>query len=147
MTTHYWSDFVPNSTLYRLMSGFYRTFATDVACRQLLFRSPCPVPLGLAYVLLVETNPFSELVVIFTKYALRISLGTFSILLDVIVVIILNICVQLTFIVINHCAKVTELLLWYFLEHWEAGKVPLFYKLIKNMHCNVLQRYTYQSVD
>ena len=38
-------------------------------------------PLGLAYVLLVETNPFSELVVIFSDYALRISLGTFSILL------------------------------------------------------------------
>ena len=29
--------------------------------------------------------------------------------------------------VINHCAKVTELLLWYFLEHWEAGKVPLLH--------------------
>ena len=37
-------------------------------------------PLGLAYVLLVETNHFSELVVTFTDYALRISLGTFSIL-------------------------------------------------------------------
>ena len=42
---------------------------------------PGPVPSGLAYVLLVETNPFSELVVIFPDYALRISLGTFSILL------------------------------------------------------------------
>ena len=31
------------------------------------------------------------------------------------------------FIVINHCAKVTELLLWYFLEHSEAGKVPLLH--------------------
>ena len=31
--------------------------------------------------------------------------------------------------VINHCAKVTELLLWYFLEHWEAGKVPLLQKV------------------
>ena len=40
-----------------------------------------PSHLGLAYVLLVETNPFSELVVIFPDYALRISLGTFSILL------------------------------------------------------------------
>ena len=28
----------------------------------------------------VETNPFHELVVIFTDYALQISLGTFSIL-------------------------------------------------------------------
>ena len=48
---------------------------------RLLLRTPGPVPLGLAYVLLVETNPFPELVVIFTDYALRISLGTFSILL------------------------------------------------------------------
>ena len=31
----------------------------------LLLRTPRPVPLGLAYVLLVETNPFSELVMIF----------------------------------------------------------------------------------
>ena len=42
---------------------------------------PGLVPFRLAYVLLVETNPFSELVVIFPDYALRISLGTFSILL------------------------------------------------------------------
>ena len=49
---------------------------------RLLHCSPAgPVPLGLAYVLLVENNPFSELVVIFPDYALRISLGTFSILL------------------------------------------------------------------
>ena len=40
-----------------------------------------PSNLGLAYVLLVETNPFLELVVISPDYALRISLGTFSILL------------------------------------------------------------------
>ena len=46
---------------------------------RVLFRTPGPVFLGLAYVLLVETNPFSVLVVIFTDYALRISLGTFSI--------------------------------------------------------------------
>ena len=38
---------------------------------------------GLAYVLLVETNPFLELVVIFPDYALRISFGTFSILLAI----------------------------------------------------------------
>ena len=48
---------------------------------RLLLRTPGPVPLELAYVLLVETNPFSELVVICTDYALRISLCTFSILL------------------------------------------------------------------
>ena len=50
---------------------------------RLLLRLPGPVPLVLAYVLLVETNPsFSELVVIFPDYALRIYLGTFSISLS-----------------------------------------------------------------
>ena len=45
---------------------------------RLLLRTPGPVPLGLAYALLVETNPsFSE-----PDYALRISLGTFSIFLS-----------------------------------------------------------------
>ena len=44
---------------------------------RLLLRTPGPVPLGLAYILLVETNPLP----ILTDYALRISLGTFSILL------------------------------------------------------------------
>ena len=34
MTTPYWSDFVPNSTFYRILRGFHRTFATGVACRQ-----------------------------------------------------------------------------------------------------------------
>ena len=34
MTTPYWSDFVPNSTFNRNLSGFHRTFATGVACRQ-----------------------------------------------------------------------------------------------------------------
>ena len=34
MTTPYRSDFVPNSTFYRILSGFHRTFATGVACRQ-----------------------------------------------------------------------------------------------------------------
>ena len=40
-----------------------------------------PSQLGLASVLLVETNSFPELVVIFPDHALRTSLGTFSILL------------------------------------------------------------------
>ena len=53
----------------------------------LVLRTPGPVPLGLAYVLLVETNPFPELVIIFPDYALRISIGTFSILLATIQVI------------------------------------------------------------
>ena len=60
------------------MSGFDRTFATEVG--RLLLRAPGPVPLGFAYVLLVETNPFSEFVVTFPDHALRISLDTFSIL-------------------------------------------------------------------
>ena len=34
MTTPYWSDFVPNSTFYRILRGFHRTFAMGVACRQ-----------------------------------------------------------------------------------------------------------------
>ena len=40
-----------------------------------------PSHLGLAYVLLVETNLFLKLVVISPNYALRTSFGTFSILL------------------------------------------------------------------
>ena len=47
---------------------------------RLLLRTPGLVPLGLAYVLLVETNPFPNFS-FFSDYALRISLGTFSILL------------------------------------------------------------------
>ena len=76
--------------------GFHRTFVTGLHADsgRLLFRTPGPVPLGLAYVLLVETKPFSELVVIFRTmlfeypsvlsqfcFLLRTSLGTFSILL------------------------------------------------------------------
>ena len=34
MTTAYSSDFVTNSTFYRILKGFHRTFATGVACRQ-----------------------------------------------------------------------------------------------------------------
>ena len=71
---------LPIST-YRILRGsHYRTFATGVACRQgtLTPTEPGPVPLGLAYILLVETNPFSELVMIF-RTALRTSLGTFSV--------------------------------------------------------------------
>ena len=45
---------------------------------RLPLRTPGPVPLGLAYVLLVETTHFSELV-IFSDFAVRISLGTLSI--------------------------------------------------------------------
>ena len=34
MTTPYWSDFVPNSTFYRILTGLHRIFATGVAYRQ-----------------------------------------------------------------------------------------------------------------
>ena len=40
-----------------------------------------PSYLGLAYALIVETDPYPELAVIFPDYAIRTSLGTFSILL------------------------------------------------------------------
>ena len=47
MTTPYWSVFVPNSTFYRILSGFHRTFATGVACRQGTLTPPdtwsCPI--------------------------------------------------------------------------------------------------------
>ena len=51
-----------------------------------------PSHLGLAYVLLVETNSFPELVVIFPDNAIRTSLDTFSILLYV-----LTVCVVLAY--------------------------------------------------
>ena len=44
-----------------------------------------PSHLGLAYVLLVKTNPFPEFVIIFPDYALLISIGTLSIFLVIIV--------------------------------------------------------------
>ena len=63
MTTPYWSDFVPNSTFYRILSGsiehLRRVWHADRG--RLLLWTPGPVPLGLAYVLLVETNPFPNL--------------------------------------------------------------------------------------
>ena len=40
ITTPYWSDFVPNSTFNRNLSGFHRTFATGVACRQRTLTPP-----------------------------------------------------------------------------------------------------------
>ena len=63
MTTPYWSDFVSNSTFHRILSGFHRTFATGLACRQGTLTPPdtWSRPFGLAYVLLVETNPFPNL--------------------------------------------------------------------------------------
>ena len=54
MTTPYWSDLIPNSTFYRILSGFHITFATVGHANRgcVLLRTPGPVPLGLAYVLL-----------------------------------------------------------------------------------------------
>ena len=75
MTTAYWSDSVPNSTFYRILRGFHRTFATVVACRQGALTPPNTLSR------LFETFPFSEPVFTFPNYALRISLGTFPILL------------------------------------------------------------------
>ena len=47
MTALYWSDFVPNSTFYRILRGFHREFATGVACRQGTLTPPdswsCPI--------------------------------------------------------------------------------------------------------
>ena len=83
MTTPYWTDFVPNSTFYRILSGFHRTFATDVACRQGTLTPPdtWSRPFGTCICSTCWGQSFSELVVILPDYALRISLGTFSILL------------------------------------------------------------------
>ena len=55
------------NTSFKIMRGFLRIFVTDVARRQgtLTPRTLYPVPFGPAYVLPVETNPFTELVVIF----------------------------------------------------------------------------------
>ena len=89
ISSHFFND---NSLLIRLCRTRPFTVFWDVSIEhlwrvwhadrgRLLLLTPGPVPFGLAYILLVETNPFSELFVIFTDYALRISLGTFSILL------------------------------------------------------------------
>ena len=88
VTWAYTMTFPTDQTLYRtrLFTEFWEVSIEHLrrvwhAGRgRLLLRTPGPVPLGLAYVLLVETNPFSEFVAIFTDYALRISLGTFLIL-------------------------------------------------------------------
>ena len=58
MTTPYWSDFVPSSTLYRILSGFHRTFAMGVTCRQRSLTPPDtePVLFVTFCVLFVETS-------------------------------------------------------------------------------------------
>ena len=84
MTTPYWSDFVPNSTFYRILSGFHGAFATGVACRQGTLTPPdtWSRPFGTCICSTCWDQSSSELVVILPDYALRISLGTFSILLS-----------------------------------------------------------------
>ena len=86
MTTPYWSDFEPSSTFYRVLSGFHRTFATGVACRQgtLTLPDTWSRPFGTCICSTCWDQSFSELVLIFSDYALRIFLGTFSILLCII---------------------------------------------------------------
>ena len=68
--------------LYRILSGFHRTFATGVACRQgtLTPLDTWSCPFGTCICSTCWDQSFSELVIIFPDYALRISLGTFSIL-------------------------------------------------------------------
>ena len=83
----YWSDFVPNSTFYRILSGLHRTFATGVACRQGTLTPPdtWSGPFGTCICSTCWDQSFSELVVILPDYTIRISLGTFLILLAVLI--------------------------------------------------------------
>ena len=71
------------STFYRILSGFHRTFAKGVACRQGTLTPPdtWSRPFGTCICSTCWDQSFSELV-ISPDYALRISLGTFSILLS-----------------------------------------------------------------
>ena len=56
-------------------------FAQYYSCNECT--TAVPSHLGLAHILLGETNPFPELVVIFLDYSLRTTLGIFSILLSI----------------------------------------------------------------
>ena len=63
------------------MRGFHRAYTTGLACRHgtLTHKDTWSRPiLGLAYVSLVETNPYLKLVVFYWLYTLWTSLGTFS---------------------------------------------------------------------
>ena len=77
-----WIDFLPTLTLL-LNIGFKMAFATGVACRQGTLTPPdtWSRPFGTCICSTYWDQFFSELVVIFPDYALRLSLGTFSILL------------------------------------------------------------------
>ena len=82
-------SFVPKSTFNRIKRGFHRIFATVVKWRQGTLTppdswTPGPVPFGTCICSTCWDHPFPLLVVIFPDYALRTSLGTFSILLAII---------------------------------------------------------------
>ena len=68
------SYLLPNLTFYQITRHYH-----SAACQQGTFNPH----LGLAYVLLVETNPFPKLVVLSPDLSLQTSLGTFSILLTI----------------------------------------------------------------
>ena len=65
---------LPYSDCIAYVRGFHTSFLVD-------FPFLVPSHLGLAYVLLVGTNPFPDFVVIFPDYAVLTFLSTFSILL------------------------------------------------------------------
>ena len=75
-------DVLPTLTLL-LNIGFHRASATGVACRQGTLTPPdtWSRPFGTCICSACWDQSFSELVVILPDYAVRISLGTFSILL------------------------------------------------------------------
>ena len=71
---------------FGFLGGFHRTFATGVACRQGTLNPPDTWSRPFGTCIICSTcwdQSFSELVVILPDYALRISLGTFSILLSI----------------------------------------------------------------
>ena len=82
MTTTYWSDFVPNSTFTEFwvvsIEHLRRVWHADRG--RLLLSDTWSCPFGTCICSTCWDQSFSELVIIFPDYALRISLGTFSIL-------------------------------------------------------------------
>ena len=113
MTNPSWSDFVPNSTFYRIFSGFHRTFAKGVACRQGTLTPPdtWSRPFGACICSTCWDQSFSELVVILPDYALRISLGTFSILpfkRATILLLTLFKCLILLYFLHKYCEEKSE---------------------------------------
>ena len=88
LTIHQWQPLTDQTLyrtrpFYRILSGFYRTFATDVACRQGTLTPPdtWSRPFGTCICSTCWDQSFFRTCRCFSDYALRISLGTFSILL------------------------------------------------------------------